>query len=117
MASRRKGRPGHELTVKWDGYMAMAGPPDREQAMRDALAEYLSGMLREACPVYFGRTTLPEIYGRTIADETRFIPAKRERTVIKSLNVSYRNRRDWRTWLRVRDGENDGTPGGSPARK
>lgn len=124
MASRRKKRKksrpsilGHELEVQHRGAILIAGPKDREREIRSTLEEQIKAFLIKACPIRFGspNNPLPGNIAFEIAWNKPFRVATNELVIIKSLHVDYRNRREWRQWIRVRDGKDEGRPG-KPAR-
>lgn len=117
---RRKSRPsrlGHELEVDHKGAILIAGPKEREHEIRSRLEDQIKAFLIKACPKRFGSVNnpLPGNIAFEIAWNKPFRVAKNELIIIKSLHVDYRNRREWRQWIRVRDGRDEGRPG-KPAR-
>jgi len=88
--------------------IALAGPQGKEREVRIKLKEQLFDILSKCA--YFHRSQLAADASEEIADMVRYQawkdPRKKtEVAFIKSLDVIYKNTKNWRWWARIRDNQ------------
>jgi hypothetical protein len=145
-AKRRKKRgpkrPGHELEIDTSGYIILVGPKSEERRLRQEVETRIFEALVRACPKRFGAQNkyghqtnpipgdiafdmawnkalfLENEGGYAMHEGKRIRLPSKTATVsqVAKLHVNYRNRRNWRQWIRIEKDRDIGKPGG-PATK
>jgi hypothetical protein len=104
------------LSVRWTNIkIAMLGPAEKQGQARVELEQKIYEFLRMCA--YFDRAQLAASTAQSIVEMVPYQVTKVRKdvyTFVKSMDVIYRNNRNWRWWVRVRD-EIDNARQGSDA--
>jgi hypothetical protein len=106
------------LTIRYRNIkIALLGPAEKQVTARMELEQKLYELLRQCA--YFDRSIMAAYTAQQIAEIIPYQVTKVRKdvyTFIKSIDVIYRNNRNWRWWGRIRD-EHHTVPFGSDASK